>query len=186
LLVCLILTQAGCVWIALGATGCGILGYSYWRGKVCHAYVADLPDALSAARTALAELGMQVEKEEVGKCCATLKTRAADGTKIRIHLEREMSKIPAEGPVTKIGVRVGCFGDHPLSGRILYQISAHLVPMVPPGIEPPPRALPGPAPVELPGMSPPINPPSQASNPPANPGSQAVLAPATARPDLAH
>jgi hypothetical protein len=38
------------------------------------------------------------------------------------------SRIPAEGMLTRISIRVGTFGDHPVSERVLYQVGAHLVP----------------------------------------------------------
>lgn len=150
-------SQVGCFWAAVGATAAGFAGYAYWQGKVCHAYVADISDSMKATKAALAELGMTVSKEEPGEGTAMIKTRAADGTHVTIKFRRETSRIPSEGSITEICVRVGAFGDHPLSGRILYQISSHLVPVTPPGGAPPagaPVAMPGPMPPPPPGAPP--------------------------------
>ena len=150
-------TQVGCFWAIAGATCAGVAGYAYWQGKMCHAYVADIADAMKATKTALTELGMAVNKEELGDDKAVIKTRAADGTHVTIKFRRESSQIPSEGSITQICVRVGAFGDHPLSGRILYQISSHLVPVTPPGAGPvagAPMVAPGPMPPPAPGAPP--------------------------------
>lgn len=179
LLVALLLSQAGCLWAAVGATAAGAAGYAYWQGKDCHAYVADMGDAMKATKTALTELGMTVSSEVPGDATTTIKTRAADGAKVTIKLHQEKSQIPSEGTLTEICVRVGAFGDHPLSGRILYQISAHLVPAVPPGAAAPPGTPtvgPGPLPPPGPGVAPPpiargvpTEPPLAPPGPPAPP-----------------
>jgi hypothetical protein len=150
-------TQVGCFWAIAGATCAGVAGYAYWQGKMCHAYVADIADAMKATKAALTELGMTVNKEELGDDKAVIKTRAADGTRVTIKFHREVSQIPSEGAITDICVRVGTLGDHPLSGRILYQISSHLVPVTPPGAAPvagAPMVVPGPMPPPAPGAPP--------------------------------
>lgn len=162
-----LLTQVGCFWVAFGATAAGVAGYAYWQGKVCHAYAADLNDAVQATKTALAELGMPILKEEPGDGKAVIRSRAADGTRVNIKLRREMSQIPSEGAITEICVRVGAFGDHPLSGRVLYQISAHLVAVPPPGSPAPPT----------PGL-----PPATMAPPPGTPGPMAPPLPPGATP----
>jgi hypothetical protein len=141
----LALANSGCLAVAVGcaAGGAGFAATAYCKGKVCQVYVADLPDALAATKAALVELGMVVEKE---KDCAdriVLRSRTGDGDRVHINLCRQPSRIPAEGPITQICVRVATFGDRPLSGRILYQISAHLVA---PAAPPPPVAMPVPPP----------------------------------------
>ena len=55
---------------------------------------------------------------------------AANGDRVRIYLD--IIDGPAEGPVTRICVRVATFGDYALSERILNQVGAHLVVVVPP------------------------------------------------------
>ena len=72
---------------------------------------------MKATKVALGELGMTVNKEEADDATGLIKTRAADGSKVTIKYRREVSQIPTEGTITEICVRVGAFGDHPLSGR---------------------------------------------------------------------
>lgn len=133
--------NSGCLAAAVG-TGAGVTCYAYYKGKVCHLYNADLADSLAAVRTALSELGLSIQKEQVKADRAVIRTRTGDGDKVRVYLNREPGRIPADGPLTRIGVRVGTFGDHPLSERILYQVSAHLVPASPNVLTPPVASIP--------------------------------------------
>lgn len=142
----LLLGNGGCLWLAAG-TAAGLCCHRYCQGKVCHTYVADLGDAWAATKSALADLGMNVEKEESGPTKAFLKSRTADGSRVRIYLERGHSQIPADGPVTRICVRVATFGDYVVSDRLLYQIGAHLV-------SAPPLVPLQPAPVSEPALAP--------------------------------
>jgi Protein of unknown function (DUF3568) len=159
----ILLPQLGCLWAAVGVTCAGVAGYGYWQGRDCHAYVADIGDAAKATKTALAELGMTINKEDANDKTAVIKTRATDGSNVTIKLRRETSQIPSEGTITEICIRVGTFGDHPLSGRILYQISMHLLPAMPPGGAPPPP--PGTA-VMAPGVPPTASGPQPPAAPP--------------------
>jgi len=138
----LAIVNSGCLAAAVGAcaAGAGMTANAYVKGKVCHLYVADLNDAVAATHAALSELGLPLEKEHVKPNSAVLRTRTGDGDRVRIILASEPSRIPADGAMTRISVRVGTFGDHPLSDRILMQIGAHLVPHAGP-------PLPGPGPV---------------------------------------
>lgn len=134
--------NSGCLAAAVGAcaAGAGVTANAYAKGKICHLYVADLNDSVAATHAALNDLGLPLEKENVKPNSAVLRTRTGDGDRVRIILAREASRIPADGAMTRIAVRVGTFGDHPLSERILVQIGAHLVPQAGP-------PLPGPGPV---------------------------------------
>lgn len=123
----LALSSGGCLAVAAGAAAGGAgLTYVYLHGKVNQAYAASFDDTWAATRTALAELKMPIEEENHDK--GTLKTHTADGDTVRIHLETEASRIPADGPLTNVGVRVGALGDDSVSERILHQIDAHLRP----------------------------------------------------------
>ena len=59
-------------------------------------------------------------------------SKTADDKPVYIHLEAEQGKFPADGPLTHISVRVGVFGDHPVSDRFLDQVGLHLKPVGPP------------------------------------------------------
>jgi hypothetical protein len=135
------LLHGGCLWIAAGAAGGAALGYVYCKGNVCQAYTANFDDAWPATHTALAELGFPITKENRENFKGAIECTAADGERIHIHLDIMDSQVPAEGPLTKICVRVATFGDYPVSERILNQIGAHLVPAPAPfQTTPPPLA----------------------------------------------
>jgi hypothetical protein len=167
------LANSGCLLIAAGAAG-GTAAYYYVKGKVCQTFHASLGDAFAATRTALIELGMPVAKEEHDALSAFVESRTADGERVRIYLELEPSRIPAEGAQTRVCVRVATFGDQWVSARILDQVSLHLAPagMLPPQAAPgaAPGLLLGPAPISPP--PPPIQPaaaPPETPPPPALP-----------------
>jgi hypothetical protein len=151
----LALANSGCLMVAAGvaAGGAAAGGYAYYKGRVSREYVANLDDAWNACHLALADLGMPVGTEDRSGGSATIDSRTADGAAVHITFDLENSRIPAEGNVTRVGVRVGTFsfGDQVVSERILDQIGAHLVPgyrtsaAVPPQTAPPPLA-PEPAP----------------------------------------
>lgn len=130
----LALANGGCLAVAAGAAGTAAVGYAYCKGKVSQTYSASFDNTWSATRAALADFGMAVASEERTPAgTGTLHTKTVDGTGIRIDLEVEPSPLPAEATVTKVSVRVGIFGDDPVSDRLLQQIGAHLVPGQPGG-----------------------------------------------------
>ena len=121
--------QGGCLWVAAGAavgSAAGV-GYYYYKGKVSRPYVANLNDVWAATHTALAELGMHVDSEIRDAISATIYSQLANGEKVRIFLDVKESKIPAEGPLTIVAIRVGALGDEAASVRILNQIDLHLM-----------------------------------------------------------
>ena len=118
-------------------------------------YPAALTDASAAVRTSLADLQFPppTEKSDGGE--VTFETKASDGARVHVYLESLTSRIPGDGPVTRITVRVGAFGDDAVSARILDQISIHLV--VPPASQAASAAppVPRPSPPHPPETSPP-------------------------------
>ena len=147
LLVAAALANSGCCCLLVGAGVAGAAGglgggYAYYKGKVCETYDADFENAWAATRTALTDLGMPVVKEEHDK--GFLESRTAEEKRVRIYVKAEKSKIPAEGPRTRVCVRVAIFGDQHTSLRILDQVGLHLTPV--PSAGPPPAASPSPSP----------------------------------------
>jgi hypothetical protein len=142
-------SQSGCLLVAAGAAAGGAAGYAYYKGKTCNSFAAGFEDTWAAAHTALNDLGMPILKDERNQGSGTIKTQTADGDRVKIHLELIPSKIPAEGMLTRVCVRVGTFGDHPVSERVLYQIGGHLTtgPVVMPPPNPSPTTMPPTAPV---------------------------------------
>ncbi|MCI0457680.1 MAG: DUF3568 domain-containing protein, partial [Gemmataceae bacterium] len=58
-----------------------------------------------------------------------LESRTANDKRVRLSVKAQTSKIPVEGPVTRVCVRVAVFGDQPVSARILDQVGLHLTPV---------------------------------------------------------
>jgi hypothetical protein len=138
LLAALAVGNTGCLLVAAGAgVAGGAAGYAYYQGRVARTYLANLEDTWSATVTALGELGMPVVSSERIGNTGTIVSRTADGDRVNITLDLETSRIPAEGKVTRVCIRVAVFGDHPVSNRILDQIGFHLVPGQRPPPEPP-------------------------------------------------
>jgi hypothetical protein len=156
------LTSSGCLFVAAGAAAGGgaAAGYAYYKGLVTREYVANVDDVWAATHAALADLGMPVSHEERANGGASLESRTADGDRVRISFDVAPSRIPAEGSLTRVGVRVATFGDVAVSERILDQIGAHLVPGARPA--PPPAGAPAETPPPpLAGASPPPNAPTK-------------------------
>jgi hypothetical protein len=128
LLMLLALANSGCLLVAAGAAGGAAAGYAYYQGRVGGTYNANFGDTWAATHQALAELGMPIVKEDRKASQGFVETRASDGDRVRIYVEAEPSRIPAEGQITHVSVRVATFGDHPLSNRILDQVNLHLAP----------------------------------------------------------
>jgi hypothetical protein len=169
-LVLLALGNSGCLLATAGIAGGAVVGYAYCNGKVCEAYNAACDDTWAATRTALAELGMPIMKEERKGSEGFLESRTADGEHVRIYLQTDTSKIPAEGQITWVCVRVATFGDHPVSNRILDQVGAHLAAAPLPGIPaPPPAAAARVIPTGSSSSSPPAGFPQQTGPPPLLP-----------------
>jgi hypothetical protein len=161
----LTLTGSGCLVVAAGATATGgaALTYAYFKGEVSTQYQAALADTWAATRHALAELGMPILLEDWHEDHGTIESRTNHDDKLHISLTTQVSKIPAEGTVTRVGIRVGVFGDAPVSERVLTQIGTHLT--LPPPHPLPPVAKPGPIqPVTATGVPPQTPPPPLAQD----------------------
>jgi hypothetical protein len=125
----LTLVNAGCLAVAAGAAGAGAATYFYVKGKACQEYAASFKDTMQAVETSLKELGFPVDhKEESGATGEVLSRTRDDNATISIDLLTTTSRIPAEGSVTRVCIRIGTFGDQTLSQRLLTQIGSHLVP----------------------------------------------------------
>jgi hypothetical protein len=131
------LANSGCLLATAGVAGGAVVGYAYCKGRVCETYNANCDDTWAATHTALVELGMPIVKEERKKSEGFIESRTADGDRVRIYMENETSRIPAEGQICRVSVRVAAFGDRPVSDRILDQVGAHLAPAALPGVPPP-------------------------------------------------
>ncbi|MFO0879388.1 MAG: DUF3568 family protein [Gemmataceae bacterium] len=153
----LTVAQAGCALAVAGAAaGAGAAGYMYMNGLVYRDYHANLGDTVAALRTSLVELQFPLLKEKNDTGSAYFQTQTSDGHTIKIYLDIVASPIPSEGSLTRVSIRVGFAGDDTVSGRILDQLSKHLVaPGAPPAA--PPAS----------GLVTPATPPPGATLPPA-------------------
>jgi hypothetical protein len=125
----LAVAQTGCLVVAAGAAaGAAATGYVYYKGRLYRDYPAGVADALAATRAGLLDLQFPLVSEETKDGSACVSSRTADGTAVRIWLDMVPSRVPADGSMTRISVRVGAFGDEAVSARILDQIVMHLVP----------------------------------------------------------
>jgi hypothetical protein len=156
-------TQSGC--LAAAATGVaagGAVGYAYWQGRVGRDYVANRDDVWNALHTSLTELQMPVVSENRDPDEDHIESKTADGDKVKIDVTMKMSRIPAEGDISRVSVRVATFGDTVVSARLLDQVDRHLMPAPgappaqagPPAQTPPPPLAPGDPPVQAPGSAP--------------------------------
>jgi hypothetical protein len=164
-----LLCAGGCLWLAASAVvgGAAGAGYVYYKGKVSRPYNAGLDDVWSATHAALTELGMKIESEGRDTLSAEVHSRLADGDKVRIYIDVKDSRIPAEGPLTVVGIRVGKFGDEAASVRVLNQIDMHLVHPPTAGLKPQsPPANWNPV-VQTKAAEPPLAPPPQPEPVPA-------------------
>ncbi len=163
-----VLLNAGCLVAAIGAgaAGAAVAGYVYCNGLLYRDYPATLTDAAAAVRSSLLEMQFPIVKEKSDTGTLFVQTRTGDGHTIRIYLDVVSSPIPAEGALTRIGIRVGFTGDEAVSARILDQVSRHLVaPPVVPGAPPPVASAPGSPASVAPSLLPP-RPVAETSPPP--------------------
>ena len=114
-LLALTLANSGCLLIAAGAAGGAAVGYAYANGRVYETYNANFGDAWAATQTSLRELGMPIVKEERNADGGFLESRTADNETVRIYVDALPSKIPAEGSLSRVSVRVATFGDKPMN-----------------------------------------------------------------------
>ncbi len=139
-------SSAGCAVAVIGAcAGAGTLGYMYYNGVLYRDYTASLAVTAQATKTALRQLEFPIVKEKTDTGTASIQTRTADGNNVTVYLNVVPSSIPAEGAVTRVGIRVGFSGDDVVSAKILDEISRQISPSA--GIAPaPPPATPTPPP----------------------------------------
>jgi hypothetical protein len=138
----LAIAQGGCLLILAGVAGGATAGYFYCKGRISRDYPAQLVDVHHAVHAALLDLHFLVFNDEVKDGKAFLLTKTTSGKKVRIYLNSLNSPIPAEGIITRVSIRVACFGDEEISKRILHQIALHLVPG--PAVVPAPPPAPTP------------------------------------------
>jgi Protein of unknown function (DUF3568) len=121
-MVALVLTVGnGCIlFLAGGAVAAGAGTVAYLNGELKDTESASLAAVETAAKAGLQDLQIAVIRDTRTAIDAKIYARTATDTKITITLTRQA---PA---LTAIGIRVGTFGDEPLSRQILNKLKAHL------------------------------------------------------------
>ncbi len=137
-----LLANAGCLAaaaVAGTAAAGGTAGYFYLKGNVRDEFNADFNATWAAAKGALADLQMPVTRENRNDKHGTIETKTGTGVAVTLTLDSLVSQVPADGPLTRVGVRVGTLGDAAVSDRIQEQIAFRLFPAppVPPAFVPP-------------------------------------------------
>jgi Protein of unknown function (DUF3568) len=128
------LANGGCLAAAVGAgvaAAGGTAGYLYFKGNVPDDFNANFDATWAATKTALADLRMPVVRENRDGQKGTLETKTGTSETVTLYLETRANKVPADGPITRVHVRVGTLGDEKVSDRLLEQIAFRLSPPPP-------------------------------------------------------
>jgi hypothetical protein len=155
LLASLLAVASGCAAAIVGAcAGAGTLGYLYYNGVLYRDYPASLAVTAQGVKAALRQLEFPITGEKSDTGTATITTRTADGHNVSIYMNVIPSAIPAEGALTRVGIRVGFAGDDVVSAKILDEITRQIAPSSPVASAPPPGPPAAPA-VKPPETTPP-------------------------------
>ena len=120
LLVALAAVTSGCLlFVAGAAAGAGVGTYAYVSGELQASEAVKLDKAWDATQAAMKDMSYTVTAKEKGGLEASLTARGPGDQKVQIHLVKQSDT------VTKIGIRVGTFGDETLSRQILDKIKSH-------------------------------------------------------------
>ncbi len=114
-------SQLGCAVLLVGGgavAGAGMVAYA--KGELTAAETADLDRVWAAAQGAMDDLDFVIESRLTTAGSAKLIARGAGSRRVTVTVERRV------GSLTDITVRVGYFGDEPLSRLILQKIRRRL------------------------------------------------------------
>lgn len=111
-----VLVQSGCVAV-VAAAGAGT-GVAWYNGRLDAQLEANLDQVYRGAQKAIADLEFAKVSENKSAIDALLVARTALDKKVEIKLTTSGER------ATKVSIRVGVFGDEPLSLTILEKIKA--------------------------------------------------------------
>jgi hypothetical protein len=103
---------------------------AFVNGELESAERVPLAAAFAATKQALDRLNIPVEKSTIYPHIAFVTGMLGDGRRIKVTLERESAVF------TKFSLRVGAWGDQPVSRVIMVQIQEELTPEWGPPVEP--------------------------------------------------
>lgn len=92
----------------------------FYKGRLKTAWEAPIETMFDACRATLLNLGYKIEKERQDGDDWFIRSRELDGTSLEIYLTRSSPK------VTAVSIRVGSFGNQPLSRLIADSIDREL------------------------------------------------------------
>jgi len=120
-LVCILMSS--CVYLGFFAAGtaAGIGGYKYRNGVLMVVYEAPYMDTWDASLKAVQEMGLRVIRSAHDLTAGIIEAKRIDNKSVTIKVEYKSSK------ETKVGIRVGIFGDEEASKVIKEKIRRVLV-----------------------------------------------------------
>ena len=111
----------GCaVLLVGGAVAAGAGTVVYIKGELQATVDGTMDNVWTASQAALKDLQMPVTSEEKDALNGKLTARAAGDKKVTVRVKK------VTGTSTEIGIRVGLWGDEPMSREILDKIKKHL------------------------------------------------------------
>ncbi len=115
-LLCVFMTS--CVYLGFFAAGtaAGIGGYKYRNGVLTVVYEAPYMDTWEASLKALNEMGLRVIKSAHDLTTGVIEAKRVDNKSVTIKVEYKSAR------ETKVGIRVGIFGDEEASNVIKEKI----------------------------------------------------------------
>jgi Protein of unknown function (DUF3568) len=113
---------SGCVIVAVSAIAvAGAGGWQWYKGEIKATEQAPLDKCWNATLAAMKDMEYPVTYKAKDALAAELKAVNSGGTTIHIDLKK------LDNNSTEIGIRVGTFGDEPLSRTIIGKIEDHIV-----------------------------------------------------------
>lgn len=110
---------SGCVAALVAGAAAGAGGVAYVRGELQSEEAVAYDKAYDASLAAMKDMSYAVVDKQKDPTSAKITARGAGDKKITVSLDKMSVS------VTKIGIRVGYWGDEPLSRQILDKIKSH-------------------------------------------------------------
>jgi hypothetical protein len=118
----LLMAVTGCVLVAVGVVAvAGAGGWQWYKGEIKAIEQAPLDKCWNATLAAMKDLEYPVTYKAKDALAAELKAVNSSGKTIDINLKK------LDNNSTEIRVRVGTFGDEPLSRTIIGKIEDHIL-----------------------------------------------------------
>lgn len=131
------LTGAGCATTGpVAGTALSVTGFSYAAGRATQDFALPAPTVQSAITTAMEDLRMQSTSQTSEAGALIYHGTTADNRRVTIHVR------PNPG-ATRVSVRIGWFGDEPLSKALMDRIGVRLGTLPPTAIPTDPPSSPG-------------------------------------------